>query len=164
MSNEWHYAQNGLSLGPVPEEKLRELIASGGLKPTDQVWKIGMSYWTAIQSVSELMASTHQQIQPQPTSPILNTSIVPAASPNQLWNYLQSGVTLGPVPEEKLRELLASGVLRGSDLVWHEGMDAWANIITIPGLIPLQPTHQQIQPPPTFPPLGTSTRKDPSTN
>ncbi|MBK9795336.1 MAG: DUF4339 domain-containing protein [Holophagaceae bacterium] len=56
MSVLWHYIQNGASLGPIPEEQLRALISSGGLRPSDQVWHEGMAGWSPIQSLPELAA------------------------------------------------------------------------------------------------------------
>ena len=45
MSDQWYYAQNGQSKGPVSEEQLRQLVVSGQIKPTDLVWKQGMADW-----------------------------------------------------------------------------------------------------------------------
>lgn len=54
MSMLWHYVQDGKSLGPVPEEQLKALLAAGTLRPTDLVWHDGMASWTAAQGVPEL--------------------------------------------------------------------------------------------------------------
>lgn len=62
-----------------------------------------------------------------------------------IWHYVQNGVTLGPVPEEKIRELIFSGVLRASDMVWHEGLDGWSTIQSIPELI--TPVPHRNEPP-----------------
>ncbi len=51
------------------------------------------------------------------------------------WNYIQNGQTLGPVPEEQLKALLASGALRGDDLVWREGLTGWVAAKQCPELI-----------------------------
>ena len=55
MSTLWHYLENGTTRGPIPEEQLRGLIASGVLNPTDLVWHEGMAEWTPIQASPELM-------------------------------------------------------------------------------------------------------------
>ena len=45
---------------------------------------------------------------------------------DKMWFYAQSGrERQGPVPEAQIREMLADGRLRGSDLVWAEGMSNW---------------------------------------
>lgn len=50
----WHYVQDGKSLGPIPEEQLKALLAAGTLRPTDLVWHDGMASWTAAQGIPEL--------------------------------------------------------------------------------------------------------------
>jgi hypothetical protein len=78
MSALWHYIQNGKSQGPVPEEQLRGLMASGVVRPADLVWREGMADWTAIQSVPEL-ASVSSPI--QLADPIqLNPYVAPQAN------------------------------------------------------------------------------------
>jgi uncharacterized RDD family membrane protein YckC len=54
MSDQWFYAQSGQQKGPVSIDALRQLIASGALRPTDLVWREGMANWTALQAVPEL--------------------------------------------------------------------------------------------------------------
>jgi hypothetical protein len=53
-----------------------------------------------------------------------------------VWHYVQDGKTLGPVPEEQLKALLAAGSLRTEDLVWREGMPAWKTVRELPELHP----------------------------
>src|SRR5436190_2163887 len=40
---EWYYLQNDQRQGPVTADRIRELQASGTLKPADLVWKNGMA-------------------------------------------------------------------------------------------------------------------------
>lgn len=61
------------------------------------------------------------------------------------WNYLQNGQPLGPVEEEALKAMLASGALGWDVLVWSEGMATWVAAGQIPGLrtplpAPMSPT------------------------
>ncbi|HWQ08403.1 MAG TPA: DUF4339 domain-containing protein [Holophaga sp.] len=55
MDRLWHYVQAGKATGPVPEEQLRAMLASGGLRPEDLVWHEGMAGWTAAKDLPELM-------------------------------------------------------------------------------------------------------------
>ena len=41
-----------------------------------------------------------------------------------------------PVSDERLRELIASGVVRGDTLVWSAGMTNWIKAADVPGLMP----------------------------
>jgi len=51
---EWFYTQNGQQAGPVGDEVLRNMAASGQLQPADMVWKDGMASWMTAGSVKEL--------------------------------------------------------------------------------------------------------------
>jgi|GEM_PF-4773911 len=43
MANEWHYARNGSQYGPINARDLKLMASSGKLRPTDTVWKSGMT-------------------------------------------------------------------------------------------------------------------------
>jgi hypothetical protein len=45
VADEWYYAQQGQQHGPVTAAQLKQLAQSGGLLPTDLVWKQGMANW-----------------------------------------------------------------------------------------------------------------------
>lgn len=53
---------------------------------------------------------------------------------SEAWSYIQAGKTVGPVTEEALRDLLASGQLRMDDLVWHQGIPDWTKAGQFPEL------------------------------
>lgn len=55
MANEWHYTLNGQPAAvPVSAPQLKQLAASGQLKPTDLVWQDGMLEWAPASSVKGL--------------------------------------------------------------------------------------------------------------
>jgi hypothetical protein len=55
MANEWHYTLNGQPAAvPVGAAQLKQLAASGQLKPTDLVWQDGMLEWAPAGSVKGL--------------------------------------------------------------------------------------------------------------
>ncbi len=55
MADQWYYAQQGQRQGPVDDEQLKQLVASGQLKPSDLVWKKGMAAWMAASAVEALI-------------------------------------------------------------------------------------------------------------
>lgn len=63
-----------------------------------------------------------------------------------IWYYAQNDQERGPVSATELRSMAASGKLRGSDLVWKEGMEIWTAASQVKGLLPEAAT----------PPAGTS--------
>jgi hypothetical protein len=67
MANEWHYTLNGQpAAAPVTAPQLKQLAASGQLKPTDLVWQDGMLEWAPAGSVKGLF----------PTSKSIGDSVV----------------------------------------------------------------------------------------
>jgi len=49
----WHYEINGQEKGPVSRAVVMDLISSGRIQPTNQVWAEGMPSWTAASQVSD---------------------------------------------------------------------------------------------------------------
>jgi hypothetical protein len=71
------------------------------------------------------------------------------------WFYTKNGQQVGPVDEAELRNLLSSGQVASSELVWKDGMANWVAASTVPeladttgGEIPLAPA-----PPPSRQPV-----------
>jgi len=59
------------------------------------------------------------------------------------WHYIKRGNTIGPVSEEKLSELIASGILNGTDLVWCEGLESPTPIRSLPEFMTVTPKLYQ---------------------
>lgn len=53
---DWFYFQGGNQQGPVSDDQMRAMVASGQLQPQDSVWRQGMANWAPISSVPELMS------------------------------------------------------------------------------------------------------------
>jgi outer membrane protein assembly factor BamE (lipoprotein component of BamABCDE complex) len=51
MATAWYYAQRGQQEGPVSEQELLQLASSGALKPTDYLWRPGLSTWVSAKDV-----------------------------------------------------------------------------------------------------------------
>ena len=56
MAAEWYYLIDGEQVGPVETFRLRELVDSGFLKPTDFVWREGMADWKPASQVQTLFS------------------------------------------------------------------------------------------------------------
>jgi len=50
------------------------------------------------------------------------------------WHVTRNGQQFGPMSLEDLRQQIASGAVTGSDLVWAEGMNEWAQAAAVPEL------------------------------
>lgn len=55
---QWYYGSSAGQSGPVEEQELRALIASGGVGPETLVWRDGMKDWQPLQAVPELRGDT----------------------------------------------------------------------------------------------------------
>ncbi|MBP1628698.1 MAG: hypothetical protein H6Q00_3173 [Holophagaceae bacterium] len=81
QTRHWNYVQRGQSMGPVPEEQLRSLLASGELYWDDLVWREGMAEWLPARQVSELVAA----LPPPPPAAVKPLPFaIPARVPIQL--------------------------------------------------------------------------------
>ena len=57
MASEWYYSHDGARHGPVSTDQLKDLAATGRLRPDDLVWKEGMENWTPAGKVLGLLPS-----------------------------------------------------------------------------------------------------------
>ena len=51
--SQWYYGSSAGQHGPVDENELRAMIASGGISPQTLVWRDGMRDWVPLQSLPE---------------------------------------------------------------------------------------------------------------
>lgn len=66
----WYYATGGQRQGPVSEEQLRRLIASGQVTPLTLVWTDGMPEWVAAGSMPQFFSGQT----PPPLPPLISLS------------------------------------------------------------------------------------------
>jgi len=98
MPDQWYYAQQGQRQGPVAEKELKQLAATGQLKPTDKIWKNGMAAWqpasehpwlfpptTAAAGSPPVPSDLLPPPLPQETAPLPKTSMATTA-----WQFLTS--------------------------------------------------------------------------
>lgn len=81
MSQQWYYAIDGMSYGPVDLNFLRQLAISENLKPSDLVWNAGEEQW---KTASEINGLIQQEVVPPPL-PVEKT-----ISQTELNNRIQS--------------------------------------------------------------------------
>lgn len=65
----WYYAKNGGQQGPVSQEELASLLASGSLRPDDLVWNESLTNWVAASAVPALQSAAIPGAPPLPTNP-----------------------------------------------------------------------------------------------
>jgi hypothetical protein len=60
----------------------------------------------------------------------VGANLIDATTDDEQWFYTQGGQRQGPVPADKLRELLATLAIDGETPVWRKGMDDWQPLRT----------------------------------
>lgn len=88
--SDWFYAQAGLQEGPVPFETLRNLAASGQLKPDGLVWNTNMKDWTPASAIPGLFPAAPP---PSPSAGSPN----PYSTPPSMWDRSQGSAAGFPV-------------------------------------------------------------------
>jgi hypothetical protein len=59
-----------------------------------------------------------------------------AVAPAVQWYYTKSGQRHGPVGEDALKAMFTAGTLGPDDMVWRDGLPAWAAAKSVEGLVP----------------------------
>jgi hypothetical protein len=80
-----------------------------------------------------------------------------------MWYYAQNNQTKGPVEEEQLLQLVATGQIAQDTLVWQEGMSGWVPINQTPLAAKMQVSGAGpagVPPPPPPPPVVPKTEAD----
>jgi GYF domain 2 len=97
MANQWNYAQNGQSLGPIPEEQLKAMLLAGRLSWADLVWCDGMAAWTPAGQVQALAPAPRAPqlpaIELDEPAAIRTPPLNPSAPPQADFRDFRSGAT-----------------------------------------------------------------------
>ena len=129
MADQWFIVRDDKKYGPYKLVQMKQLAASGKLLPIDKVLQEGTNQWVPASQVEAIFPPTGITAAPPPLpGPV-------AAEPAE-WHFTQSGQQAGPVTWAQLRQRAASGQLQQTDMVWKNGMAAWAAAGSIPNLFP----------------------------
>ena len=96
----FYYSLNGQQQGPVSEDQLRQMVATGVLTPDTLVWREGMAEWQPLASVVAGVSSTVQcsvckQLFPPDQTLTISGKVVCATCKPRFVQGLREGVT-GP--------------------------------------------------------------------
>lgn len=76
----WHYSIDGVQHGPVSEDEMRAMLASGMINTSTHIWREGMDHWQQLgqhpQWVSQIAAPVTGYGQMQPTNGMAIASMV----------------------------------------------------------------------------------------
>ncbi len=78
--SDWYYAIDGQQYGPVSEKELHRLAGTGGIQPTDLLWRDGFVDWSAASTVAGLFASGAGPVPPPINKQFAETYVGPDSS------------------------------------------------------------------------------------
>jgi uncharacterized RDD family membrane protein YckC len=74
---DWHYAQNGLQIGPISGDRLLELAHTGVVTPDTLIWREGMPEWKPLREAGPGV--------PPPLKPVFTATQRPCSSCGRLF-------------------------------------------------------------------------------
>lgn len=114
----WYYERSGERIGPITQEQIRSIAASGGLSASTLVWRNGWPDWQPLEA-TELRDLA---------IPMTAGAAVSLAAPGTTWHYEWGGQRLGPYSETDMQALIAKGTLTRGSLVWRPGLETWTPV------------------------------------
>jgi len=89
MDKLWYYTQGAAQekKGPVPEDEIRLLVASGQIQPSDLLWSEGMANWLPLSALPQLKGPS-SQIASAFTSPAAAAASGQAGIPEGLTGWM----------------------------------------------------------------------------
>ncbi|MEQ8853578.1 DUF4339 domain-containing protein [Gimesia sp.] len=126
MNNQWYYAINGLSYGPVDLNILRQLAVTGKLKPSDLVWTVGADNW---KPAGEVQGLFQQEAAPPPLPTGYGTS------PDEISRRVQSliGKDYSELSPEEYEFMVANGYSYDVPMTFGEKIGAAMMIFFVVG-------------------------------
>ncbi|NTV12869.1 MAG: DUF4339 domain-containing protein [Desulfobulbaceae bacterium] len=157
----WYYALGDEKQGPINEAEFDRLVAAGDIAPNTLVWCKGMSGWQSLLEVQgePLVAVGHEELplkmkvrcpdcgsrgtlSIEVVGKIVRCSRCGGKSPAQedlggeveiKWYYALGAEKKGPLSPAVFEQLIASGDIVPSTLVWCKGMPGWQSLLEVRG-------------------------------
>jgi hypothetical protein len=95
MAQEWYYAKDGTKHGPITVQQLKELAASGELRPSDLVWTQGQDEWKPANAVKGLLPESNK-IEPPPVPKATHSEPATTSGPTGFASQLPPWVYSWP--------------------------------------------------------------------
>jgi hypothetical protein len=138
----WYYAKNERQLGPVAPSELRRLATTGGLLPTDLIWREGMEGWAPAAKVKGLFSDQATPGLPEEASAALPIPPIADASEPAVAGFETPASKTSPASERFVEPPLnpategpafgeALRTSAGFDLVWLSQIILWGICVAI---------------------------------
>jgi hypothetical protein len=146
----WYYSNGGLQQGPITEEEITRLILDAGISAETLVWNETLPSWIKL-SESTLAPHLEKRYAPAPqvvpvppplpgvaapeieqipreekASPMIPPiPITPTSAKGISWYYRENGQSVGPVEEDEIIRLHASGRISDKTPLWNDSLPDW---------------------------------------
>ena len=146
----WYYSNGGLQQGPITEEEITRLILDAGISAETLVWNETLPSWIKL-SESPLSHHLEKRYAPAPllvpvppplpgvaapeieqipreekASPMIPPiPITPTSAKGISWYYRENGQSVGPVEEDEIIRLHASGRISDKTPLWNDSLPDW---------------------------------------
>jgi TM2 domain-containing membrane protein YozV len=129
MNETYHVRVRGKTLGPYSLEAIRQMTRRA---------QVGRSHEISLDASSWAPATAFPEIFSRPVVPSGELAATAATSgtwPAIMWHYTQAGVQQSePIEQSGLVNLISSGQVGPTDLVWCDAMSEWAAVSDVPEL------------------------------
>jgi GYF domain 2 len=122
LEERYYVRFKGRVLGPMSKDKTIELIRRGQISRMHELSPDGLA-WRPAEEFTELFP---KKVEPAPqAAQQAKKDAAPVAQPAEQWYAHIDGQNVGPIEEDELRMLAASGRLLPDSLIWKNGMSEW---------------------------------------
>ena len=110
--------------GPYPSAQVKQFMADGLLEGTELAWHEGLDEWVGLSILFGIEV-------PNERKPI-EVEAIGSTSGNEPGIWILGGDDqYGPYPPTQVRQFISDGLLDGSELAWHEGVEDWEDILKL---------------------------------
>ncbi|MDB4370481.1 DUF4339 domain-containing protein [Mariniblastus sp.] len=134
MSKDTYYVKiRGRVLGPFLPDRLLEMAKSGKLSRSNMI-STNNDHWQKAGEFPELFgsANTHDNAPATENATQNSEPVIPDVQEERIWHYGINGNTNGPESQARINELIQTGLLNKTDLIWRDGMSEWKPVSAIP--------------------------------
>ena len=136
-----HQAEVGIAgaeaLGQMGTNSGTEMSSSSGINPATMMSGMIMGV-TIGQNLAGMMGNMMQGLNGKRQSDTITFQGIPSPPmPNSEYYVVENGRAIGPFDLNKLSQLVATGTVTKSSLVWKQGMSEWVKAATVKELQPL---------------------------
>lgn len=128
---EWFFVENAKSNGKYTKAEMISFFNEGRITASTYVWKNGMDDWKHFNETE--LASVEPECDQVQEEHIEEQTVEKETNEFNQWYYINAqNEQVGPISENEIISLLASGTLNQNTYVWCSGMEDWEFVKNTP--------------------------------